>query len=43
MAFMFFEGFRVDQKVVQIDNKEIVEEVSKLVVREVLKCPWGVT
>ena len=40
---MFFEGIGIDQKVVEVDDEELVEVFAELVVYEVLEGSRSVT
>jgi hypothetical protein len=43
MALVLFEGIRIDQEIVEVDNEEFIEIVAKLVVHKMLECPRRVT
>jgi hypothetical protein len=43
MALVFFEGIRIDQEIIEVDNEEFIEVVAKLVVHKMLECPGRVT
>jgi hypothetical protein len=43
MALMFFEGIGINQEIIEVDNEEFIEVVTKLVVHKMLECPRRVT
>jgi hypothetical protein len=43
MVLVFFEGIRIDQEIIKVDNKEFIKLVTELDVHKVLECPRRVT
>jgi hypothetical protein len=43
MALVFFEGIRINQEIIEVDNEEFIEVIAKFVVYEMLECSRGVT
>jgi hypothetical protein len=43
MVLVFFEGIRIDQEIIEVNNEEFIKVVAKLVVHKMLECPRHVT
>jgi hypothetical protein len=42
MAFMLLQGIRVNQEVIEICNKKVIEILPERIIDKVLKCPQGI-